>query len=129
MKWNILIVTPALALSFAGCRTTAPSHYELNRRSGLDVSIDAGTAESPMDTSAIRTGRLPAKDPQAPARTAPVIEKVWVYDQIINDDQWLQGTWIFLEVDQARWLPEVDIGQASFLETGKISAENPEPNP
>jgi hypothetical protein len=123
-----LIFFAAFSCITSACQTTAPSHYELNRRSGLSISVDdpASQTDSTGEVGQIRTGRLPSKDAFAPARTAPVIEKVWVYDQIINDGQWLQGTWIFLEVEKAKWLPEIDIGQGSFLETGKVQMQSSE---
>lgn len=125
MKMKIIILATFSGINSA-CQTTAPSHYELNRRSGLSISVDdpKSQKDSTGEVSQIRAGRLPSKDAFAPARTAPVIEKVWVYDQIINDGQWLQGTWIFLEVEKAKWLPEIDIGQGSFLETGKVQMQS-----
>ncbi len=52
-----------------------------------------------------------------PARTAPVVRKVWVADQKLEDGSWVQGTWMFVEVAPARWLYEVDPGAAPFVES------------
>ncbi|RYZ90539.1 MAG: hypothetical protein EOP04_03625 [Proteobacteria bacterium] len=120
MQKIILISTILLITS---CQTSAPSNYELNRRSGLGLEQDQGvTPEQSVDKdlSAIRTSRLPAKSAQMPARLPPIVEKVWVYDQIINDGEWMQGTWVFVEVESAKWLPEVDSGSGSFIDTGKV---------
>lgn len=104
------------------CQTTAPSNYELNRRSGLSVAVDAKSTEETRkeELAKIRTGRLGSKEPLMPARVAPIIEKVWVYDQIVNEGEWMQGTWMFIEVEKAKWLPEIDTGHGSFLESGKV---------
>lgn len=120
MKKTIFASTILLA---TGCQTSAPSNYELNRRSGLSLEEDQGvTTEQSVDKdlSAIRTSRLPAKSAQMPARLPPIVEKVWVYDQIINEGEWMQGTWVFVEVERAKWLPEVDSGSGSFIDSGKV---------
>ena len=118
MKYIALIMASALC----ACQTMAPSNYELNRRSGLGVSLDRGDEEGSRkgELSRIRTGRLPSKEAVMPARIAPVIEKIWVYDQIVNEGEWMQGTWIFIEVEKAKWLPEIDSGNGSFIDTGKV---------
>ena len=106
----------------AACQTTAPSNYELNRRSGLGVSLDTEAKVSNKgELSKIRTGRMPSKEAVMPVRVAPLIEKIWVYDQIVNEGEWMQGTWMFIEVEKAKWLPEVETGYGSFIETKKIS--------
>ncbi len=112
-----------LVVLATGCQTMAESKYELNRRSGLGLDEDQGTNTGDVaskDMASLRTGRIPARAPQMPVRLAPVIEKVWVYDQIINDGQWLQGTWLFVEIEGARWLSEVDSGPGSFIDSGKV---------
>lgn len=117
------ITIAAGLLAVTGCQTSAPSNYELNRRSGLGVETDQGvppTEAVDKDLAGIRTSRLPAKNPQMPARLPPIVEKVWVYDQIINEGEWLQGTWVFVEVEKAKWLPEVDSGSGSFIDSGKV---------
>lgn len=77
--------------------------------------------------SLIRTGPTTSKSAEMPARIPPVIAKVWVYDQLINGNQWLQGTWLFIEVDRGRWLPEVDSGHGNFAETGRVEIKTKEP--
>ena len=109
-------------IALTSCQTMAPSNYELNRRSGLSVTADTEDNEDARkgELAKIRTGRLPSKNPLMPARVAPVIEKIWVYDQIVNEGEWMQGTWIFIEVEKAKWLPELDSGHGSFIDTGKV---------
>ena len=118
MKYIAIVILSALC----ACQTTAPSNYELNRRSGLGVSLDRENKEEARrgELSKVRTGRLPSKEAVMPARVAPVIEKIWMYDQIVNEGEWMQGTWIFIEVEKAKWLPELDSGYGSFIDTGKV---------
>ena len=127
MKKNTQILRFAsiflLCLLMKACATSAPSNYELNRRSGLDITRDKGeTKQETLDRELknVRTGTAVGTVAKMPARLPPVVEKIWVYDQIVNDGQWLQGTWIFVEVDEAKWLPEIDSGSGSFLDTKTI---------
>ncbi len=59
--------------------------------------LEGRTAEISLTGGAVKAG-------VAPARTKPWIEKVWVHDQEIDGGYWLQGTWVFLEVEPGRWL-------------------------
>ena len=43
-----------------------------------------------------------------PIRTDPRIEKVWIYNQEINDGTYLQGTYVFFQVDNGYWLSPSD---------------------
>lgn len=120
---NLLTVMTVITILSTGCQTTAESNYELNRRSGLGIEEDQGKAASDTlgkDMASLRTSRIPGRPAQMPVRLPPVVEKIWVYDQIINDGQWMQGTWIFLEVEGSRWLSEIDSGSGSFLDNGKV---------
>jgi hypothetical protein len=117
------IAAVLLVVLVSGCQTMAESKYELNRRSGLGLDEDQGTTGGVVvdkDMASIRTGRMPARAAQMPVRLPPVIEKVWVYDQIINDGQWIQGTWLFVEIEGSRWLSEVDSGSGSFIDSGRV---------
>ena len=49
------------------------------------------------------------------ARVAPVIRKAWISDVLLEDGTWIQGTWMYLEVEPGRWLAEIDPGGASFV--------------
>ncbi len=122
MKFTKIAILLIVVL-ISGCQTMAESKYELNRRSGLGLDEDQGKnggALTDKDLASLRTGRMPARAPQMPVRLPPVIEKVWVYDQIINDGQWIQGTWLFVEIEGSRWLSEVDSGSGSFIDSGKV---------
>ena len=109
-----------MALVAIGCATTAPTNYELNRRSGLGIDQDREDADD-ADTIAaevtnLRTGTATGKEGRLPARIPAVIAKVWVYEQIINKDQWLEGTWLYLAVENEKWLPQVDSGHGRLIE-------------
>lgn len=113
-----------LMLTLVGCATTTPTNYELNRRSGLGVDQDREDFDEDeavaKEVSYIRTGTARGRVSKMPARVPAVIAKVWVYEQIINKDQWLQGTWLFLEVEKERWLPQVDTGYGNFINRGPV---------
>lgn len=104
MKYFFLIF---LSLSFMGCKTTADSNYELNRRSGLSISEDLRdktynvTENEGIKTVAIKTATTPEE--AKPTLVAPKVEKIWLNGQQINEDTWLQGTWIYLQVEKAKW--------------------------
>jgi len=113
-------ITLFAALAITSCQTTAPSNYELNRRSGVPVALDSIDDETSDETigkdlSKIRTGTALSKDPRMPVRLPGVVEKVWVYGHRINDRHWLQDTWIFVEVDREKWLGEIDSGEGELF--------------
>ena len=101
-------LTLLLGVILQGCSTTAPSTYELNQRSGLDVSVDnedfSPEDQISSDLGSLKKTELTPVSPREPQRRPPRVEKVWVYDQIINEKEWLQGTWIFVEVQEAEWI-------------------------
>ena len=107
-----------------GCQTTAPSNYELNRRSGIPVALDSSeelTSDESIegDLSNLRTGTALSKAARMPVRLPGVVEKVWVYGHRVNEKHWMQGTWVFVEVDSEKWLGEVDSGEGEFFEKEK----------
>ena len=106
---SILLVS---IFTLVGCQTTAPSNYELNRRSGIPVALDSEEQSNSDDVlnanvSKIRTGTSLSKQPKMPVRLPGVVEKVWVYGHRINEKNWLQDTWVFVEVDSEKWLGEI----------------------
>ncbi len=74
-----------------------------------DVRQNGSFDEHLHTTSAI------TPEPMMPARVAPVVRRIWVSDQHLPDGSWLQGTWLFIEVEPSRWLDEVDPGGAPFV--------------
>ena len=51
-------------------------------------------------------GAVDVKPASLPIREQPVVAKVWVRDQILDGGHWMQGTWIFVEVESSRWSGE-----------------------
>tara|TARA_B100001245_G_C22599106_1_gene296857 strand:+ start:40 stop:477 length:438 start_codon:yes stop_codon:yes gene_type:complete len=124
----IVAVMTMLALGTSGCRKHAPTSYELDQRAGHGVPPmrwkdrhwrgkkrprGAAWQERLSTTSAL------APQTSMPARTAPVVRKVWVADQQLEDGSWVQGTWMYVEVEPARWLYEVDPTSAPFATGGQ----------
>lgn len=122
-----LVLALLLALSVgSGCRKHAPTSYELDARAGHGVPPGdwkdrhwrGARSQKPPRGAAwserLSTTSALAPEPWMPARVEPVIRKVWVADQQLEDGSWVQGTWMFVEVEPARWLYEVDPGAAPF---------------
>lgn len=85
----------------SACATRAPSEYELDRRAGLVPAIEVER----LSREAADLQKVPgsAKFPQVPPRTKPRLERVWVYDQELDGGYWLQGTYIYFELEPGRW--------------------------
>lgn len=117
MRWLSLL---ALACT-TGCLRRAPTTFELDRRAGhAPPSLDPGHrtgGRDPVPVPLQSTSTLAAA-PHMPARIEPVVQRVWVADQLLEDGSWLQGTWMFVETAPARWLVEVDPGGGTFAAPG-----------
>jgi len=116
--------------ALTGCVRRAPTSYELDKRSGLGTPPPDAAYEHPrryQRRAARKAGRhgggaepsmrstsLVAPTPRMPARTTPVVRRVWVADQNLGDGSWLQGTWWVVEIEPSKWLHEVDPGGAWF---------------
>lgn len=94
-----------VVMLFSGCITRAPSDYELDRRAGLTPSV-----ELPIDEKELAKITV-ANSSSTPVRTAPWIEKIWVYDQSLGKDYWLKGTYIYMEVEPTTWSLQPTGGQ------------------
>lgn len=111
--WSVLLLS--------ACLRRAPTSYELDKRSGQALPPaepqyeTKKTLKKAAFTEPLRTNSTLAPAPMMPARTAPVVRRVWVTDQTLPDGSWLQGTWWFVEVQPSRWLHEVDPGAAPFV--------------
>lgn len=96
-----------------GCAITrAPTDYELDRRSGLALPTDDDKNDL-KSTKVETTSSLP-KSATMPARLPPIVERIWVTDKRIGSG-WLQGTWLWVEVENGKWLMDVDPGGASIF--------------
>ena len=106
-------------LGLTSCLTRAPTEYELDRRAGLippsqDLSLKATATEV-----ASAPERSRKKDPEAPGRIAPRVERVWVHAQELDGGYWLQGTWVFLEVRAGGWTTTSTDSSAALDESAK----------
>lgn len=110
-----------LVLLVPGCLRRAPTSYELDKRAGHPLPPTEPAYETKKSlrkasfTEPLHTTSNIARAPQMPARSAPVVRRVWVVDQTLPDGSWLQGTWWFVEVQPSRWLHEIDPGAAPFV--------------
>lgn len=97
-----------LLISTASCQTTADSNYELNRRSGLSIGKDLGdksyNTKPDDEIEKVETTSISSSDQMSPTLKAPVVKKVWVKSQQISETSWLQGTWLYLQVEKAKWV-------------------------
>jgi hypothetical protein len=100
-----------LGIFFSSCITRAPSEYELDRRAGLIPSSgEQGEAQSALGSISVSEGDRALKEPSAPARQSSRLEKVLVFDQALDDQYWLQSTYVYLEIERGRWLGLQDEG-------------------
>ena len=90
-----------IAVLMAGCATRAPTKFELDRRAGL-VPEEEGQKKI-AEARDVRPIATAAKVLAMPHRTSPRVEKIWVYDHELSPTVWIQGTYVFLEVEPGRW--------------------------
>lgn len=117
MRWLSLVCL------LVGCAHRAPTDYPMDRRSGFGVPpAEAEYISKKRHRKAqrhavplLQTTSVVAPRPQMPARSAPVVRRVWMTDRILEDGSWLAGTWVWVELEPARWLPEVDPGGGVFV--------------
>ena len=103
------VILSALALyNLSACATRAPSDYELDRRAGLVPTVEVERLR--RDAEDIRQVNGDGKAAHQPPRSQPRLERIWVYDQELDGGYWLQGTYVFLEVEPGRWLEETQAG-------------------
>lgn len=90
-----------ITVLMTGCATRAPTKFELDRRAGLVPEADG--QRTVVEAQDLRPLPTSAKVPAMPYRTSPRVEKIWVYDQELGPNAWMQGTYVFLEVEPGRW--------------------------
>lgn len=118
---NKIINSIFIVLLLTGCISRAPTSYELDKRSGF--SNPGASSPSPENAlQGVRFSSQVEKAPQQPIRVAPLIEKIWVYDQQLGP-AWLQGSWMFIEVQPAQWFDAIDPGSAPFVFSHPASVE------
>lgn len=124
-----VVVSLVVLVGVSGCAKHAPTSYELDVRAGRPVPPQdwrdkhyrgrrsqkpprgqAGAMQSWSSNSTL------APATSMPARVDPVVKRVWVADRLLPDGSWLQGTWMYVEVEPARWLYEVDPFSSPFAQ-------------
>lgn len=109
---TLLPLTSSLILFLPACVISrAPSTYELHKRTGVS---SPGDASENFPSVNLRSTSSLSMEPMMPARVAPIVERVWLFDRKVGN-YWQQGTWVWLEVEQGKWLHEVDPGGAPLV--------------
>ena len=139
MKLKLISVSLFAYLVSAGCVSRAPTKCELDTRSGL-YPTSYCDGEQAQGTSAPQTLAASVRSTHAtdlPVREGPVVAKVWVADQVLDGGHWMQGTWLFVEVESSRWSGEVrrvkvaasTLGAKKSDAKANVPAFNPALNP
>jgi hypothetical protein len=103
-------------IPLGGCVSRAPTDCELDKRAGNYPSsfCDKGAAQTNLPNSIQSQGNTGPKKPMTiPVREAPLVKKIWVPDQILEGGHWMQGTWLFVEVEPSKWVGAVSSGSLS----------------
>lgn len=126
MKTSIMSLWMAgvVLLVGVGCAKRAPTSYELDARAGHPVPPEDWKDKHwrgrrpPVGHVAVQhelsTTSTLAPATEMPARIEPVVKKIWIADRLLDDGSWLQGTWMYVEVEPAKWLYEVDPYSSPF---------------
>jgi hypothetical protein len=109
---NIFLLCLVTVFITTGCMSRAPTTYELDKRAGM-LSPTENSVKGVL--SNLDSNSSLNKNVYMPARIGPVIQKIWLTDQHLPDGSLLQGTWLFLEVEPAKWHDEVDNYHAKFI--------------
>ena len=105
MKIKLITCLFIISLSTVSCMTRAPCDYQLDRQAGR-LPEKENSEGGLFDVFHIR-GML--KDSKSPIRIPPTVEKVWIYDQENDDGSFLQGTYLYFQLDNGHWLNMGDI--------------------
>jgi hypothetical protein len=135
--WNRFITSASVFLSLSilgACVSRAPTKCELDKRSGLyptSYCEEEQAQNTPASQSITTTTAGVSKSASLPVREGPVVAKVWVADTVLDGGHWMQGTWIFVEVESSRWSGEVRRVKSETPSLGarKASPHSPAFNP
>ena len=101
MKPTSHLLFAMTCLLSTACATRAPSSREMDKNSVFTPTLNADErAEKPGLVGIVSPV---GKQPSQPLRTAPWVEKVWVYDHELSSNTYFQGTYVFLEVQPSYW--------------------------
>ena len=115
----------ALFIVVPGCLSRAPTSYELDKRSSSGSLGQAGLPDTANSKDALQGARFSSqveKETFQPVRVQALIEKIWVYDQQLGP-AWLQGSWLYIEVQPAQWFDAIDPGSAPFVYSAPASLQ------
>lgn len=101
-----------------GCVSRAPSDCELDKRSGLYPSSFCENTSNSDDKVEKNKSVSNIRPSSIPVRSEPLIKRVWVNDQILEGGHWMQGTWIYIEVEPSKWVGSELRQPASNLSQG-----------
>lgn len=108
MNYKRLAFFIFILCGLTSCMTRAPSDYELDRQAGRIPKKDLSKKEKSEEIYKV-VGLN--KDAKEPIHTNPRVEKVWVYDQETDSGSYLQGTYLYFQIDGGRWLNPGDLKQ------------------
>jgi len=125
MKNQIISILLSLT-GLAGCVSRAPTECELDKRSGLYPSSFCGTAAL---TATLDSQPKPSAAPLSqagliPVRSQPIVKKIWVSPQIIEGGHWMDGTWLYLEVEPSQWMGSVPRSEMAKLQKAEPVVAN-----
>ncbi len=99
--------------ALVSCVSRAPTECELDKRSGLyptsfceNVSDSKAAQGSTEKSAALNSNAGLIKASIIPMRSQPIVKRVWMTDQILAGGHWMQGTWIYVEIEPSEWLEE-----------------------
>lgn len=110
MKTKLIGFIICSAFYLTSCMTRAPSDYELDKQAGRLPKNDLTKKENLPDEVVYKVVGL-NKDSKEPIRIEPRTEKVWIYDQETDSGHYLQGTYIYFQVESGHWLNPGDTTQ------------------
>lgn len=103
MKQFCILSCMLMSAFCVSCITRAPSNYELDRRAGLPPSNLSKISHKEI-VKEIHGTKGQDKQSIGLKRAEPRIEKVWIYSQELNDGTYLQGTFMFMQIDNGYWV-------------------------
>lgn len=95
-----------ILLTTVGCLSRAPSHFELYRRSGLDLPHTEKKNTDSDRLAYLKEGAKVSFPPTKPVYQPPRLEEVYVYPMEFADKSRLSGTWMWMVMDDGRWSEE-----------------------
>lgn len=104
--FNRLSILMTASAAFVGCVSRAPTECELDKRAGVYPSSFCGASTAPTPSeSSLKGSRLSAKQAGLiPVRSQPLVKKVWASEHMIEGGHWMEGAWLYLEIEPSQWM-------------------------